>query len=62
MPSSHKRDIDGVCKDCQKPFVFTVEEQERFDEINQRLPEGGKLSPPKRCKPCRSLRRNQKNR
>lgn len=38
-----------VCTDCQKPFVFTVGEQEFYLSH--------KLSEPKRCSDCRRLKR-----
>jgi hypothetical protein len=61
MPGD-KSDIEGTCKDCGQTFVFTVEEQERFEQISSGLPPAEKLSPPKRCKACRNIRRNEKNR
>lgn len=39
-----------VCRDCGKEFIFTGSEQEFFAEK-------GFVNEPKRCKPCRDIRR-----
>ncbi len=43
------KDKQLTCKDCKKPFVFTVSEQERYADM--------KYSPPARCPDCRRKRR-----
>lgn len=40
------------CVDCGKPFVFTVRDQEFFKSKS--------FSEPKRCRPCRDLKKQQK--
>lgn len=42
-------DVEITCSECNEPFPFTEREQEYYTERN--------LSQPKRCKPCRDLRR-----
>lgn len=41
--------ITITCTDCHKPFIITPEEQQFFKTKNFALP--------KRCKPCRVIRR-----
>ncbi len=43
-----------VCQDCGQEFIFTVGEQEFYQEK-------GFENEPKRCKDCRSNRRNNRN-
>lgn len=40
------------CVDCHASFVFTAGEQKHFQSKN--------LHEPKRCKPCREVRRREK--
>ena len=40
-----------VCKDCGQEFMFTVSEQEFYEEK-------GFTNEPQRCKPCRNARKN----
>jgi hypothetical protein len=47
-------DIDAVCQDCGKGYVFTAGEQAFFASKG--------FTPPKRCKPCRERNRTEKNR
>lgn len=42
-------DQNIVCKDCQTTFTFTASEQRFFADRN--------FTPPLRCKPCRDLRK-----
>ncbi len=44
-----------ACQDCGKEFVFTVREQEFYNEK-------GFTNEPKRCKDCRNARKNSKPR
>lgn len=46
-------DQDITCKDCKSTFVFTEGEQEFFATKQ--------FTPPVRCKPCRDIRKQQKN-
>jgi DNA replicative helicase MCM subunit Mcm2 (Cdc46/Mcm family) len=51
-----KKDIEIVCSDCKTEFVWTVGEQEFYENHN--------FLEPKRCKQCRKARKainNQKN-
>lgn len=41
-----------TCVDCAKPFVFTERDQEFFKEKN--------FTPPKRCKPCRDIKKQER--
>jgi len=43
------QDKDIACKDCAQVFVWTAGEQQWFAERQMR--------PPKRCKPCRAMKR-----
>ena len=45
-----KQDRLLTCVDCGKEFLFSVDEQNYFYSK--------KLSTPKRCAPCRAIRRN----
>ncbi|HEY5523807.1 MAG TPA: zinc-ribbon domain containing protein [Clostridium sp.] len=42
-----------ICQDCQEEFVFTVGEQEFFEEKE--------FSEPKRCPACRRARKEERN-
>lgn len=42
-------DVDIICANCKQEFVFTVGEQEFYEEHN--------FTPPKRCKPCRDKKK-----
>lgn len=46
-----KKDKTIVCKDCGKDFVFTVGEQEFYEEK-------GFTNEPVRCKECRDAKKN----
>jgi len=48
-PRQHFRDKVLHCYDCEHSFVFTAGEQAYFQSKG--------LSEPKRCKPCRELRK-----
>ena len=52
------QDIALNCKDCQNEFTITVEEQKKFFEIQETNPD---FKFPKRCKPCRRIKRAQKD-
>lgn len=52
MPFSGQ-DETKTCVDCRCQFIFTVGEQKFFEEK-------GFTDPPKRCKPCRDIRKAQK--
>jgi len=43
-----------VCRDCNKEFVFTSEEQDFYQSH-------GLLNEPKRCPECRASRRRERN-
>lgn len=45
-------DQDLTCKDCKQTFTFTAGEQEFFAKRQ--------FHPPARCKPCRDVRKAQK--
>lgn len=49
-----KTDKTLVCKDCGNEFVFTVGEQEFYDEK-------GFTNEPVRCKECRDKRKSERN-
>jgi DNA replicative helicase MCM subunit Mcm2 (Cdc46/Mcm family) len=49
-----KKDKTIVCKDCGKEFVFTVRDQEFYEQM-------GFNNEPQRCKDCRNARKNKKN-
>ena len=51
MPEYEDYDID--CADCKQPFTFTARDQQFYAEKN--------FTPPKRCKPCRDQRKQQRN-
>lgn len=42
-----------TCLDCGQSFVFTADEQERYQQR-------GFLNEPKRCAPCRAARKEQR--
>ncbi len=46
-PEYHDRII--LCCDCSKPFGWTTEQQKYFTNLQ--------LVPPKRCAPCRAIRK-----
>lgn len=46
-------DMEIICVDCKKPFVFEAGEQKFFAEKG--------FTPPKRCKPCRDERKANRN-
>jgi hypothetical protein len=46
-------DVEIVCADCKKAFLFTAGEQQFFAERG--------FTPPKRCKPCRDQRKARRN-
>jgi len=49
-----KQDIKVICKDCGEEFLFTVGEQEFYEEK-------GFTNSPVRCKECRNNRKNNRN-
>lgn len=49
-----KKDKTIVCKDCGQEFVFTVREQEFYEEK-------GFTNEPVRCKACRDKKKAQHN-
>jgi hypothetical protein len=49
----HIADQELRCLDCGRTFLFTIGEQEFFAS-RRPLP----LLPPRRCKPCRQVRRS----
>lgn len=49
-----KKDKTIICKDCGKEFIFTVGEQEFFEEK-------GLMNDPVRCKECRDKKRARNN-
>lgn len=49
-----EQDIKIRCKDCGEGFVFSAKEQKFFEEKG--------LVPPKRCKKCREIRKNNQSR
>lgn len=50
-----KKDETIVCKDCGKEFVFTVRDQEFYEEK-------GFTNKPVRCRECRAAKKAQSNR
>lgn len=48
-----KQDKELVCSDCGNAFIFTVGEQEFYEEKE--------FLEPKRCKYCRDARKAEKN-
>ena len=44
-------DIEIVCAECDRPFVFNRRDQKFFAEHD--------LSPPRRCKGCRAAKRRR---
>jgi CxxC-x17-CxxC domain-containing protein len=46
------QDQEIVCSDCSNPFTFTAQEAAFYTEKQ--------FSPPKRCKPCREIRKQEK--
>jgi len=42
-----------TCRDCKTPFTFTAGEQSFFQQQN--------FTEPTRCKPCRDLKKQQRN-
>ncbi len=49
-----KKDEKIICKDCGKEFIFTVGEQEFYEEK-------GFTNKPVRCKECRSAKKNNRD-
>lgn len=49
---SEYADKELQCRDCKQPFTFTAGEQEFFEKKQ--------FHPPARCKPCRDIRKAQK--
>ena len=49
-----KKDKTIVCDDCGQEFIFSVREQEFYEEK-------GFNNEPKRCKECRDKRKAEKN-
>ena len=45
--------LEKVCRECQAPYVISVQEQQRSDEA------GWSLSP--RCRACRAKSRERRN-
>ncbi|MDD3453028.1 MAG: zinc-ribbon domain-containing protein [Bacilli bacterium] len=50
-----KKDEKIICKDCGKEFIFTIGEQEFYEEK-------GFTNKPVRCKDCRNAKKNTSNR
>lgn len=48
------KDIEITCKDCETKFIFTVKEQEFYQEK-------GFNTKPVRCKACRDKRKADRN-
>ena len=46
-------DMEIICADCEKPFIFEAGEQKFFAEKGFTLP--------KRCKPCRDARKAKRD-
>lgn len=44
-------DIKIKCQDCEKDFIFTEKDQIFYNEKG--------FYPPKRCKTCRNIRKNE---
>ncbi len=55
------RDIEIICKDCNKPFIFSAAQQMRYEEISQERVEHGEdpLTQPKRCNACRIAKKKK---
>lgn len=55
------KDIEIICKDCHCPFLWTVEQQEKYEKISQIRESDGEnpLSQPKRCYPCRIAKKKK---
>ena len=49
-----KKDEKIICKDCGKEFIFTVGEQEFYEEK-------GFTNKPVRCKECRAAKKNNRD-
>lgn len=49
-----KKDIKIICKDCGEEFLFTVREQEFYEEK-------GFNNQPVRCKECRDKKKAERN-
>lgn len=45
-------DIEITCLDCQSTFLFTAADQAFYEEKQ--------FTPPKRCKPCRQIKKDQR--
>lgn len=52
MTENQTQDTTLNCSDCHQPFVFSAGEQAFFAERQ--------LTPPKRCKNCRKMRKDAK--
>jgi len=57
MPEYQDRAI--VCSDCQQEFVFTSKEQS-FYAAQKDAKTGLPYSAPKRCRPCRDIRKQDR--
>jgi tRNA(Ile)-lysidine synthase TilS/MesJ len=53
MQIEHAHTITRICRECGEPFALTESEREFFARRD--------LKPPKRCRPCRRLRRELLN-
>jgi hypothetical protein len=56
--------IERVCRDCQRPFVISVEEQKWFTEMAATKPAGDRdvgWQLPARCSYCRAERRRARD-
>lgn len=51
---NNKEDIELTCVGCGKSFIYTVKDQEFYEEHG--------YQPPKRCKQCRILRQKERER
>ena len=47
--SENYEDKELICTDCKRPFSFTSGEQKYYETLE--------FTPPKRCKPCRDMRK-----
>ena len=47
--SENYEDKELICTDCKRPFTFTSGEQKYYETLE--------FTPPKRCKPCRDMRK-----
>jgi len=52
MAEAVYQDKEIECCDCKQVFIFTAGEQEFFASKN--------FTPPRRCKPCRDVRKREK--